>query len=280
MERPKTTKNVGQPCVICGQSADAQATIAALQDIIKQMGGQAAVLAKDAMAAKEQVAALQARVQELCKFRVADHEQLAEVQKYWRESQDEAHELRKQLTQRTAELEAAKQHHEQSENAAQLYYRELTRAKNRICEAAGLPPDSGYEPAIKHLQAELERVRAERDHAKKMEAVQKEVADNQTWHVQQLRAELERVKQALCDADERANEYQKALHDFESERALPLSIELERVRGLVKTYAAAKIDFDDKRLQEDHHAWRERYTRLVGAETILIALTATSQEVL
>ena len=66
--------------------------------------------------------------------------------------------LQKDLAQRTAELEAAKQHHEQSENAAQLYYRELTRAKNRICEAAGLPPDSGYEPAIKHLQAELERV--------------------------------------------------------------------------------------------------------------------------
>ena len=56
-----------------------------------------------------------------------------------------------------------------------------------------------------------------------------------------------------------------------------LQAELERVRGLVKTYADAKIDFDDKRLQEDHHAWRERYTRLVGAETILIALTATSQ---
>ena len=45
--------------------SDAQATIAALQDTIIQMGGQAAVLAKDAMAAKEQVAALQARVQEL-----------------------------------------------------------------------------------------------------------------------------------------------------------------------------------------------------------------------
>ena len=35
---------------------------------------------------------------------------------------------------------------------------------------------------------ELEHVRGERDHAKKMEAVQKEVADNQTWHVQKLRA--------------------------------------------------------------------------------------------
>ena len=43
---------------------------------------------------------------------------------------------------------------------------------------------------IAALQArvkELERVRGELDHAKKMEAVQKEVADNQTWHVQKLR---------------------------------------------------------------------------------------------
>ena len=47
------------------QLADAQATIAALQDTIMQMGGQAAVLAKDAMAAKEQVAALQGQVREL-----------------------------------------------------------------------------------------------------------------------------------------------------------------------------------------------------------------------
>ena len=31
MEHPKTTKNVGQPCVICGQPADAQAAVAALQ---------------------------------------------------------------------------------------------------------------------------------------------------------------------------------------------------------------------------------------------------------
>ena len=77
------------------------------------------------------------------------------------EPDEENDSLQAQLTQRTAELEAAKQHHEQSENAAQLYYRELTRAKNRICEAAGLPPDSGYEPAIKHLQAELERVKGE-----------------------------------------------------------------------------------------------------------------------
>ena len=31
MEHPRTTKNVGQPCVICGQPANAQATVKALQ---------------------------------------------------------------------------------------------------------------------------------------------------------------------------------------------------------------------------------------------------------
>ena len=36
MEQPITTKNVGQPCVICGQAADAQATIAALQAEVKE----------------------------------------------------------------------------------------------------------------------------------------------------------------------------------------------------------------------------------------------------
>ena len=45
--------------------ADAQATIAALEETILKMGENAAVVAKDAMAAKEQVAALQARAAEL-----------------------------------------------------------------------------------------------------------------------------------------------------------------------------------------------------------------------
>lgn len=31
MEHPRTTKNVGQPCVICGQPANAQAMVEALQ---------------------------------------------------------------------------------------------------------------------------------------------------------------------------------------------------------------------------------------------------------
>jgi len=42
------------------------------------------------------------------------------------------------------------------------------------------------------------------------------------------------------------------------------------LRCAIDEYAKAKIDFDDKRLQEDHHAWRERYNKLVEAENALL----------
>ena len=74
--------------------SDAQATIAALQDTIIQMGGQAAVLAKDAMAAKEQLAALQADNRTYINER---HEHVKQIEQ-----------LQADLAQRTAELEAAK----------------------------------------------------------------------------------------------------------------------------------------------------------------------------
>ena len=63
--------------VLVKQLADAQATIAALEETILKMGENAAVVAKDAMAAKEQLAALQARVRELearCQRAPLDHE--------------------------------------------------------------------------------------------------------------------------------------------------------------------------------------------------------------
>ena len=103
------------------QLADAQATIAALQDTIIQMGGQAAVLAKDAMAAKEQLAALQADNRTYINER---HEHVKQIEQ-----------LQSQLTQRTAELEAANKHWDALWNAA--------------CEQKDT------------LQAELERVRGE-----------------------------------------------------------------------------------------------------------------------
>jgi len=47
------------------------------------------------------------------------------------------------------------------------------------------------------VKAQLRQVEGERDHAKKMEAVQKEVADNQTWHVQKLEGWRDTVTLAL-----------------------------------------------------------------------------------
>lgn len=51
---------------------------------------------------------------------------------------------------------------------------------------------------IRHQQ-QVEALQRERDHAKKMAAVQKEVADNQTWHVCELRQQLSQL-QALVRA--------------------------------------------------------------------------------
>ena len=98
------------------QLADAQATIAALQAVIRQMGEQAAVLAKDGMAAKAQVEAL----------------------------------------------------------------------------------------------------RRERDHAKNMAAVQKEVADNQTWHVRELTAALDAEREKVKDSE---TAYKKLAEQWSSARA-------------------------------------------------------------
>ena len=134
------------------QVTDAQATIAALQDTIMQMGGQAAVLAKDAMAAKEQVAALQARVSEL--QGIADEKCRCFLER--------AEQSEKQLTQRTAELEAAK---------AELEQERVRLASCLIAAEGGTKDivkqgDYGWSPAYQatlNLQAELERVTGERD---------------------------------------------------------------------------------------------------------------------
>jgi chromosome segregation ATPase len=77
-----------------------------------------------------------------------------------------------------------------------------------------------------------------------------------------LQAQLTQLDRTLADVYAQREGLQKDL----AQR----TAELERVRALVKTYADAKIDFDDKRLQEDHHAWRERYNKLVEAENALL----------
>ena len=80
MEQPITTKNVGQPCVICGQAADAQATIAALQ----------------------------ARVRELEQWVQDQSTANLETMRHTDEMQSRAMEAEQQLTQRTAERDTAR----------------------------------------------------------------------------------------------------------------------------------------------------------------------------
>ena len=160
---------------------DAQATIAALEETILKMGENAAVVAKDAMAAKEQVAALQGQVRELEQWVQDQSTANLETMRHTDEMQSRALEAEQQLTQRTAELEAAKR----ERDVWYARYNELSGVKDR---------------QLNDLQAELERVRAERDHAKKMEVVQKEVADNQTWHAQKLRTLIAANKETKHDA--------------------------------------------------------------------------------
>ena len=163
------------------QLADAQATIAALQDTIIQMGGQAAVLAKDAMAAKEQLAALQAERDEYktmyaCLTGETYDNPIAD--------------LKAQLTQRTAELEAAKRERDKIVEARQNMLQSMAnwlaqlkpthhplyrKGVEEVIAAAfnGYRTDKGQpvllsewqeqQIRLANLQAELERVRGERD---------------------------------------------------------------------------------------------------------------------
>ena len=95
----------------------------------------------------------------------------------------------------------------------------------------------------------------------------------------QRTAELEAAKH--CYADLLAK-YQNLVAWYDKQNGTPceqvrhkqevadLQAELERVRGLIAEYAKAKTDFDEKRLQEDHYAGKERYNRLVEAENALL----------
>lgn len=47
--------------------------------------------------------------------------------------------------------------------------------------------------------------------------------------------------------------------------------ERDRLQRLINIYAKAKVVFDEGRLREDHHAWKERYQALVSAEDELKA---------
>ena len=81
------------------------ATIAALQAVIRQMGEQAAVLAKDGMAAKAQVAALQAVKADAQDANRLLRRELSKLREKYDAECVMSEGLQAQLTQRTAELE-------------------------------------------------------------------------------------------------------------------------------------------------------------------------------
>ena len=137
---------------------------------------------------------------------------------------------------------------------------------------------------IRDVEAQLTQRTTERDTARRrvdeLEAREVDVVMLRE-DLEQRTAELEAIEKIL-DIDSGKTTVEKVRdlhHSFKqvwesyqdaSNEMFKAQAELERVRALVKTYADAKIDFDDKRLQEDHHAWRERYNKLVEAENAML----------
>ena len=130
-------------------SPDSQATIAALEETILKMGENAAVVARDAMAAKEQLAALQAerdgyKTMYACLTGETYDNPIADLQS--------------QLTQRTAELEAAnKRIHD-----LECQHQDLCLRNQILRDRPDLPVErASFHAEVVRMQAELERVRGE-----------------------------------------------------------------------------------------------------------------------
>ena len=153
------------------KAADAQATIAALQAVIRQMGEQAAVLAKDGMAAKAQVAALQARVRELEQWVQDQSTANLETMRHTDEMQSRALEAEQQLTQRTAEFQRHDGELQQICGQALGYpwFKDDQKSfpgateKDGVCvgEHVGITIAQELANAYRKRTAELERVRAD-----------------------------------------------------------------------------------------------------------------------
>ena len=63
-------------------------------------------------------------------------------------------------------------------------------------------------------KAQVEALQRERGHAKNMAAVQKEVADNQTWHVRELTAALDAEREKVQTLRDERDRLRKALEDI------------------------------------------------------------------
>ena len=133
--------------------------------------------------------ALEQRVKELKQWVQDQSTANLETMRHMDEMQSRAMDAESQLAQRTAELEAVSnfigvKYDAESKTwvSGQAPYLSAGTTKQEACIAAVDAlrlACATWETKYRDLQAELERVRGELDHAKKMEAVQKEVADNQ-----------------------------------------------------------------------------------------------------
>ena len=192
MEYPKTTKNVGQPCVICGQAADAQATIAALQAKLEDLTAKYQNLVAwydkqngtpcEQVRHRQEVEALQAQLNEqneklkyhdlFKKWQCwRDPDELVDEYEKWQAAIREHQSLKEQLTQRTAERDTARRRVDELEarEVDVVLLRDDLEQRTAELEAANKllykkNCELGrFETIISDLQAELERVRGERD---------------------------------------------------------------------------------------------------------------------
>lgn len=158
-------------------------------------------LCKQLRDAQATIAALQARAEQAERLVASQAQEIIQRRQTLGDLAHLHQEQSKQLTQRTAELEAAKR---LATNAQWQIDYLLDEVKKAFELTDSYTPSDLVDCVLRPASSMLK----ERD---------------------ELKAELERVKQELRDADEKADEYRKALHDVETERVLPLSIELERV---------------------------------------------------
>ena len=231
--------------------ADAQATIAALQEKLTAAlkvkadydrwlsGGvyfTTAEYEKHAEEHRQREAALQARVKELEEWVQDQSTANLETMRHVDEMQSRAMDAESQLTQRTAERDTARRRVDELE----------TREVDVVL-----------------LRDDLEQRTAECDALKLVNDTHMKTVMKLSHIVEQQTAELEAVK---ADTKNMLDVATRRLH----EQVNDLQAELDRVRGLIVEYAKAKTDFDETRLQEDHYAGKERYSRLVEAENALL----------
>jgi hypothetical protein len=91
-----------------------------------------------------------------------------------------------------------------------------------------------------------------------MEAVQKEVADNQTWHVRELRAALDAERENVAFVEQTAADFQ-ALWRTACDQREVFETQLSQLQALVRA-AEDYIAAMPLRLHKDHSVdWKEGY---------------------